>query len=127
MSLVNEVNTDIKKIQSFWLPWPVILLLFVLFSAFFYALDHFAIMDRAVPFIMIATVFSLVLMVKQNIWGNSQFWTVFLVMGIGHLLILIYFPWPTGWVPALVSALLAFIDLYFLLLTINFMIKNSSH
>ena len=127
MSLINEVNSDIKKIQSLWLPWPSILLLFVLFSGLFYAFDHFFIIDRAIPFIMISTVFLLILIVKRNIWGNLWFWTVFLIMGIGHFLILLYLPWPTGWTPAFVSVLLSFIDLYLLLFTINLMVRNSSH
>ncbi|MFA6219793.1 MAG: hypothetical protein WC692_08430 [Erythrobacter sp.] len=127
MSLIDEINADIKKIRSFWLPWPVIFLLFVLFSAFFYALDHFSITDRAVPAIMTITVFSLVIFSKQNIWGSLWFWAVFLVMGIGHFLILLCFPWPMGWVPAFVSALLSLVDLYLLLFIINFLVRNNSH
>lgn len=83
-------------------------------------------MDFAIPFIMIATVFSSVIIVKRNIWGSSRFWTILLVMAIVHLLILLYFPWPTGWTPAFVSALVAVIDLYLLLFAINVMVRNIS-
>lgn len=105
------VKNDIKEAKKIWLPWPVILCLFVLAELSYVQFKHYGIVQLYRPVWNAAAVFGFLFYLKWRLRQNVWFWVTMTAIVALHVLLILFIPWTNKWVPALVTAGVDSLDL----------------
>jgi len=108
----KDVRTDIKAAKKIpRLPWWAVLCVMIGVMPIFLLFDHFDKSQLTLPTLSSVLVLILVLVLKWKLRGRVWFWITLAVIAGLHVLLLLFVPWTTKWVPAPEVAGLATIDL----------------
>ncbi len=111
MRTINrQFRSDLKAAQKIWLPWRVLLLFAVCCIPVFPLFDRFGYRSAAVPAILCAAVFALLIHVKRPLWRLPVFWAIIAAFVAIHAALVWVIPWTTKWVPAATVTGMATVD-----------------
>lgn len=98
------VKSDIKEAKKIWLPWPVVVCLFVLAVMLRGLLKDHGMLYLYRPIGNGALVFGFLLYLKWRLRRHAWFWMTMAAVVILHVLLILFIPWTNNWVPAAVTA-----------------------
>jgi len=104
MLLAKEVNNDIKAAKKIRLPWWVLLCLGIISLPICWLFDHFGRFALALPTLNSIFVLGFVIAVKWKLRRHAWFWVTIAILAALHVLLILFVPWTTKWVPALAIA-----------------------
>lgn len=105
------VKSDIKEAKKIWLPWPAVLLLFVLAALLRGLLKDNGLLYLYLPIWNCAAVFGFLFYLKWRLRGHVWFWITMTAVVALHVLLISFVPSTNKWVPALVIAGVDSLDL----------------
>jgi hypothetical protein len=111
MPVVDEIKSDIKAAKKLWVPWWVVLFVGIGGFLFYSLFDQFGIFDLARPTGISILVFGLLFAVKRTLRRRLWFWATMTILAGLHVLVILFIPWTTNWVPAATVAGIASVDL----------------
>ena len=98
------VKSDIKEAKKIWLPWPAVLLLFVLALLLRGMLKDSGLLYLYRPIWNGVGVFGFLFFLKWRLRRHVWFWATMAAVVALHVLLILFIPWTNKWVPALVTA-----------------------
>ena len=106
MSLTNDVRSDIKAAKKLRLPWWGVL--FGIIGAFLCAwlFDNFGKLELVLPALNGVAVLGFMLVLKRKLWPHAWFWITMAVLAAFHILLVLFVPWASRWIPALAIAVI---------------------
>ena len=111
----TEVRDQIKAAQKLWLPWRAVLALFVVSIPYFALLDHFGMLNMALPLFVCVAAFGLVIYIRWDLRRRVWFWATVATLAVLHALLIWNIPWTSKWVPAAAFAGMCSIDFVLML------------
>ena len=82
-------------------------------------LDHFGKFDLATPTVFCALAISLAIATKWELRGHWWFWITITIISTLHVPLILFVPWTTKWVPAVVMAPFLAVDWYAMLVILS--------
>jgi hypothetical protein len=79
---------------------------------FIWLFDHFGRLDFGMPTLVCIAMLGFAIAVKWKLRGRAWFWITMTVIATLHILLILFVPWPSKWVPAAVFAGLGSVELY---------------
>lgn len=112
----NVITTEDRQMRLPW--WGV---LCVIFGTLILALVfvYFRRFDLARPSIMSASMVALAIALRWKLRRHVWFWVTMTFLAALHLLLILFVPWTTRWIPAVVIAPIGIADLYVMLWTLS--------
>jgi hypothetical protein len=110
MSLANEVKSDIREAKKMRLPWWAVVCLLVFGMPLPWLFDHFGELSLFLPIFNCVAVLGFMLALKRKLWPQAWFWITMTVIAALHVPLILFVPWGTRWVPALVIAVIDSVD-----------------
>jgi hypothetical protein len=110
MSLTNDVRHEIRDAKKLRMPgWGVVC---VIIASFLCAqlFEHFGKLDLVLPILNSIGVLGFMLAFKRKLWRHAWFWVTMAVIAVLHVPLILFVPWGTKWVPALVIAVIDSLD-----------------
>ncbi len=119
MSLIDDVRGEIKTAKKLRLPWWGVLC--VVIGSFLCAelFDKFGKLDLVVPILNTIVVLGFILALKRKLWRHAWFWVTMFLIALIHVPLILFVPWGTKWVPALVIAVIDSADFCLILWIIS--------
>ena len=110
MSLANDVKSDIKAAKKMRLPWWAVLCLLVFGMPLPWLFDHFGRLNLMLPIWNSVAVLGFMVALKRKLWLHAWFWRTMTAIAALHVPLILFVPWGTRWVPALVIAAIDSVD-----------------
>lgn len=82
-------------------------------------LEHLGRFDLATPTVFSAAAIGLAVATKWELRGHLWFWTTMSVIAALHVPLILFIPWTTKWVPAIVMAPFLAVDWYAMLVILS--------
>ena len=123
MSLASEIKYDIKAAKKIRFRWWAVLLGIVGSTLSAFLFDHFGRVDLDLPTLNCIAVLGFVLLVKWKLRQRVWFWITMIVIAALHVALILFVPWTTKWVPALVIAGIDSVDLIAMLAILSVVAK----
>ena len=111
----DEAQADIKSAKKLRLPWWGIILLILTFIPMFWIFDNHSLLNISLPIFDCVGMFSIVLYVKRNLFGELWFWLTMAALALLHVLLIWAIPWTGNWIPAPAAAAVGSIDICLML------------
>ena len=108
MPLANDIKNDIKAAKKMWLPWWAVLCLIIGGMPIPWLFDHFGRLNLALPTLNCVGMLGFAIAVKWKLRRCAWFWITMTIIAALHVLLILFVPWTTKWVPAIA---IAFIDM----------------
>jgi len=105
-SILREVMAEIKAAQKMRLPGWAVLCLAASTLALLTLFDHLGKKDLVIPIMNSILVLALIFGLKQALWGRVWFWITMTTIAALHVPLILFVPWTSKWVPALVIAII---------------------
>jgi hypothetical protein len=107
----KDVKNDIKAAKKIpRLPWWAVLCLIIACIPLAWLFDHFGRLDLALPVLDGVALFIFIIAVKWKLRRCVWFWITITAIVALHVLVILYVPWTTKWVPAAAIAGILSID-----------------
>ena len=81
--------------------------------------DHFGRLNLALPALCIIGMLGFAIAVKWKLRRHVWFWITMAVIAALHVPLILFVPWTTKWIPALVIIPIATVDLYVMLAIVS--------
>jgi len=107
-----QLDSDIKAAKKMRLPWWGVLCVIIGAMPIAWLFDHLGRFDLAMPTMCSIAVLGLAIAIKWRLRRHVWFWIAVTVIAALHILLILFVPWPTKWVPAAVFAGFGSVDLY---------------
>ena len=104
MPLGIKIDDDIRAAKKIWLPWWGVLSWMALCLPVVWLLDHLGRLDLALPTLNCIAVLGFLIKVKWKLRRCAWFWITMTIIAALHVLLLLFIPWTTKWVPAIAIA-----------------------
>jgi hypothetical protein len=119
MPLIQDIKNDIKEAKKIRLPWWGVL--FGIIGSFLCAwlFDDFGKLELVLPTLNSIAVLGFMLVLKRKLWPHARFWITMAVLAALHVPLVLFVPWTTRWVPALVIAVIDSADFCLMLWIIS--------
>ncbi len=115
MSIANDVKSDIKAAKKLRLPrWAILPGIAVAFLCA-WLFDHFGRLNLMLPIWNSVAVLGLMFVLKWRLRPHAWFWITMAVIAALHVPLILFVPWGTRWVPALVIAAIDSVDFFLIL------------
>ena len=118
MPIVDDIKRDVaaaKRVRiPVWAYLPLIVAAFLVSWMF----DHFGKLSEALPAINVVGMLGFVVVLKRKLMGRAWFWITMIIVAALHVLLVLFIPWTTKWVPALAIAVIDSLDVCAILGTI---------
>ena len=115
MPLKNDVKNDLKAARQMRLPWWGVLCLIIGAIPILWLFNHFGRSDLARPVLYSVGMVGVAVAIEWRLRRHVWFWITMGVLGALHVLLILYIPWDTKWVPAVVIIPIGIADLYTML------------
>ena len=123
MPLANEIKDDIKAARKIRLPWWALLCLGIGSFLAAWLFDHLRRFDLVLPALNSVFVLGFTVAVKWKLRRHAWFWGTVAILAALHIPLILFVPWTTKWVPALLIAAIDSADLI-LMLAILFVVAK---
>jgi hypothetical protein len=110
MSQMNELKREIKEAKKLRLSWRTKVFIFVLGAPMTFLFALYGRLELALPLMIIVGVLGLVILFKWKLRRHGWFWISIVVIAALHVPLILFVPWTTRWVPALVITVIASAD-----------------
>lgn len=104
MRVPRDLKKDIKRAKKIRLPWWALLCLGIGVLPIYWLFDHFGKLELALPTLNCVGVFGFAIDVKWELRARVWFWITMAIIGALHVLLILFVPWTTNWVPAMTIA-----------------------
>jgi hypothetical protein len=111
MPLANEIKDDIKAARKIRLPWWALLCLGIGSFLAAWLFDHLRRFDLVLPALNSVFVLGFTVAVKWKLRRHAWFWGTVAILAALHVPLILFVPWTTKWVPALLIAAIDSADL----------------
>jgi hypothetical protein len=111
----NDIKSDIKAAKKIRLPWWVLLCLGVSSFLMAWLFDHYGKVNLTLPAYNFVVVLGFVIAVKRNLRRHTWFRGTMAILAALHVPLILFVPWTTKWVPALLIAAIDSADLIVML------------
>jgi hypothetical protein len=101
MSLMNELRTEIREAKKLHLSWLTRLIIFIVGAPLTYLFALYGRLAWAWPVMITIGVLGLVILFKRKLWNRRWFWVSMVTIAVFHILLILFVPWTTSWVPAM--------------------------
>jgi hypothetical protein len=108
----TQVALDIKAAKKIRLHWWGLLCVMIGAMPLFWLFDHFGRLDLGMPTLVSTAMLGFAIAVKWKLRRRAWFWITMTVIAAFQILLILFVPWPTKWVPAAVFAGLGSVELY---------------
>jgi hypothetical protein len=108
MQLDKVITTEDKKMRLPW--WGVLCVIFGTIPLLF-LFDHFGRFDLVLPALNSVFVLGFTVAVKWKLRRHAWFWGTVAILAALHIPLILFVPWTTKWVPALLIAAIDSADL----------------
>jgi hypothetical protein len=115
MRIRTQLHNDIKAAKKMRLHWWGLLCVMIGSLPIYWVFDHFGRLNLALPTLVGVAVLGCAIAIKWKLRRQVWFWIAMIVFVALHVLLLLFFPWPTKWVPASVFAGISSVELYAML------------
>jgi hypothetical protein len=119
MLLIEQVKRDIRSINKIRLPrWSVVLvglgaaILSLLFA-------HFKRFDLVVPTVISVLALGFAITVKRNLRYYVWFWSTIATLAGVHVVLIVFVPWTSRWVPGVAIAFITTADVAVILAVVE--------
>jgi hypothetical protein len=106
MSLANDVRREIKAAKKLRMPGWVMLCLAIGTFLCLRLFDNLGKLDLVLPTMNSILVLGVMLVLKRRLWWHMWFWVIMVVIAALHVVLILFVPWTTKWVPALAIAVI---------------------
>jgi hypothetical protein len=110
MSLVNDFRSEIREAKKLRLSWQTKLIVFVVSALLAFLFASYDRLAWAMPLMITIGVLGLAILFKRKLWNRRWFWVSMTVIAALHVLMILFVPWTTNWVPALAISAVASAD-----------------
>ena len=97
------------------LPWWGVLCIIAGSLPLLFLFDHFGKLALARPTLYSAAMVSIAIAMRWKLRRHLWFWVTMTVIAAFHVSLILFVPWTTKWVPAIVIIPIGFADLYVML------------
>lgn len=111
MPIVDDIKSDVAAAKRVRLPWWATLLIILGAVFFSWMFDHFGQLSAALPAMNAMGMLGFVLVLKKKLMGRLWFWITMAIVAVLHVLLVLFIPWTTNWVPAIVIAVIDSLDI----------------
>jgi len=108
----TQLALDIKAAKKIRLHWWGLLCVMIGAMPLSWLFDHFGRLDLVMPTLVSIAMLGFAIAVKWKLRRRAWFWITMTVIAALHILLILFVPWPTKWVPAAVFAGLGSVELY---------------
>ena len=116
MKLDEVVTEEDSRMRLPW--WGVLAVIvgaYVLFSLF----DHFGKLAIARPTLYSVAIIAITIAMRWRLRGHLWFWIVIAIPTTLHVPLILFIPWTTKWIPALVVIPIGIVDSYAMLWVVS--------
>src|SRR5215472_13237649 len=110
MPIVDDIKRDVAAAKQVRIPVWAYLPLIVAAFLVSWMFDHFGKLGEALPAINVIGMLGFVLVLKRKLMGRAWFWITMIAVAALHVLLVLFIPWTTKWVPALAIAVIDSLD-----------------
>lgn len=110
MSIANDVRGEVKLAKKLRLPWWGVLCGIIGSFLCAWLFDNFGKLELVLPTLNSMAVLGFMLVLKRKLWRHPWFWGTMAVIVVLHVPLILFVPWTTRWVPALVIAVVDSLD-----------------
>lgn len=112
---MRQLDSDLDAAKKLRLPWWGVLCWMAACALFVWLLDHFGKFDLARPVLYSIGMLAVTVAIKWKFRRHVWFWGTVIVFVMLHLLLVLFVPWTSNWIPAVVVIPFAIVDLYAML------------
>jgi hypothetical protein len=106
------LDNDLKAAKQMRLPWWVMLCGIIGSVLIAWLFDHFGRFDLARPALYSIAMLGIAVAIKWKLRRHLWFWNTVTVIVALHVLLVLFVPWTTKWVPAIVIIPIGIADLF---------------
>jgi hypothetical protein len=119
MQLAGDIKNDIKAVQQMRLPWWGVLCWMAGCALIVWPFYHAGRLDLARPVLYSIGMFGIAAAIKWKFRRHAWFWGTMTILAALHVLLILFVPWTTKWIPALVVIPIGIADLYVMLWVVS--------
>ena len=119
MSLINEIKRDIKTAMTIRPPGWSVLCVAIAVGVAFPLFDSVGKLYLIMPILASIAVLVVTIFIKWKLKTFAWFWITMAVLVTFHIVLIVFVPWTSNWVPAFVTAGIASIDLFVMLAVVD--------
>lgn len=110
MPMIRDIADDIRSAKKIWLPWWGVLCWMAACALITWSLIELGRFDLALPVLNSIAVVGFTVVVKRRMATRVWFWITMAVMAALHVPLVLFVPWTTKWIPAIVFAVVDSLD-----------------
>jgi len=115
MSQMNELKREIQEAKKLHLSWRTRLFIFIIGAPTVFLFAVYGRLELAMPLMIFIGMHGLVIFFKWKLRRQTWFWIAITVSAALHVPVILFVPWTTRWVPALVITVGATADFFLIL------------
>lgn len=115
MRVVNDVKDDLRAFNKMHIPWWGLLCIIAGMLPICLLFDHFRRLDLVWPTVGSAIVLVSAIALKRTPRRSAWFWITMTSIATVHVVLILFVPWTSRWVPAVVAAAIGSADLVVIL------------
>lgn len=115
MLLIDEVRKEIAAAKKLRIPWWGLVSIVIVTVPISWLFDRFGKLDVVLPTLNCVGVFVFLLVLKWRLRRHTWFWGTVTLLAALHVALILFVPWTSGWVPALLIAVIGSLDLCLML------------
>lgn len=119
MPLADDIRGDIEAARRIRLPWWGLLCVAIAALLVAWLLDHLGRYELVRPTLVSTAVLGFAVVVKWNLRRRLWFWKTMAIFAVLHVLLILFVPWGTQWVPAMMMAVIGSADISAMLAIIS--------
>ncbi len=119
MQLAGEIKNDIKAVQQMRLPWWGVLCWMAGCALIVWPFYHSGRLDLARPVLYSIGMLGIATVIKWKLKRHVWFWVTMTILAALHVLLILFVPWTSEWIPAIVVIPIGVADLYAMLWAIS--------
>lgn len=112
---MNDFKREMQKAKKLHLSWRARLLIFIIGAPAIFLFALYGRLELAWPLMISIGMMSIVIWLKWALRRRVWFWIAMAAIGIFHIALIIFVPWPATWVPALLMTIISTVDSFLIL------------